>query len=99
MATRRKSMLKRAAPKKRARKAKAGTRGLTPVEAVVSDLKAFESELRERVEKEGGSIVGAYYEPIGKHPLLLAILPVDKVEPTPFQRDVSDVHHKRLADV
>jgi ParB family chromosome partitioning protein len=24
---------------------------------------------------------------------------VDRVEPTPFQRDVSDMHHKRLADV
>ncbi|HYD56869.1 MAG TPA: ParB N-terminal domain-containing protein [Burkholderiales bacterium] len=27
------------------------------------------------------------------------MLPVESVEPTPFQRDVSDMHHKRLADV
>ena len=27
------------------------------------------------------------------------MLPLDQVEPTPFQRDVSDMHHKRLADV
>jgi ParB family transcriptional regulator, chromosome partitioning protein len=26
-------------------------------------------------------------------------LPIDAVEPTPFQRDLSDAHHKRLADV
>ena len=31
--------------------------------------------------------------------LLLSILPIDKIEPTPFQRDLSDAHHKRLADV
>jgi ParB family chromosome partitioning protein len=30
---------------------------------------------------------------------MFAVLPIDKVEPTPFQRDLSDAHHKRLADV
>jgi ParB family transcriptional regulator, chromosome partitioning protein len=30
---------------------------------------------------------------------MLSILPIDAVEPTPFQRDRSDAHHKRLADV
>jgi hypothetical protein len=30
---------------------------------------------------------------------LLSIPPIDAVEPTPFQRDLSDAHHKRLADV
>lgn len=29
----------------------------------------------------------------------LPILPIDAIEPTPFQRDLSDTHHKRLADV
>ena len=33
------------------------------------------------------------------HPVLLCVLPIDAVEPTPFQRDLSDAHHKRLADV
>jgi ParB family chromosome partitioning protein len=31
--------------------------------------------------------------------VLFSVLPIDAVEPTPFQRDVSDTHHKRLADV
>jgi ParB family chromosome partitioning protein len=43
--------------------------------------------------------VGLYKEPLGGHPTLLSILPIDKIEPTPFQRDLSDAHHKRLADV
>ena len=30
---------------------------------------------------------------------MLSVLPIDAVEPTPFQRDLSDAHHKRLADV
>ena len=44
-------------------------------------------------------MVGLYKEPLGGHQMLLSILPIDKIEPTPFQRDLSDAHHKRLADV
>ena len=44
-------------------------------------------------------MLAAYRDPIGKNTLILAILPLGSVEPTPFQRDVSDMHHKRLADV
>jgi len=43
--------------------------------------------------------VGLYKEPFGGHQTQLAILPIDRIEPTPFQRDLSDAHHKRLADV
>src|SRR5687767_2411874 len=93
----RKSGLKRAAPKKRARKAAAGSRGLLPAECVVDA--DFEIEVRQRIEKEGGAVLAAYRDPFGKNALILAILPLGAVEPTPFQRDVSDMHHKRLADV
>jgi ParB family chromosome partitioning protein len=55
--------------------------------------------LTERVEREGGALVGSYKDPFGGHPLLVAVLPIDVVEPTPFQRDLSEAHHKRLADV
>jgi ParB family chromosome partitioning protein len=93
-----KSGLKRAAPKKRARKAAAGSRGLTPQESFVEDA-GFERETKERIEKEGGTVLCAYRDPLGRNSLILAILPLASVEPTPFQRDVSDMHHKRLADV
>jgi len=53
----------------------------------------------EAIEKAGGCLVGSYKEPFGGHPLLLSVLPIAAVEPTPFQRDLSDTHHKRLADV
>jgi ParB family chromosome partitioning protein len=94
-----KSALKRAAPKKRPRKAKAGTRGLTPQESVVEESSGFEKETQDRIVREGGVVLAAYKDPLGRNPLIVAILPLDKVEPTPFQRDVSDMHHKRLADV
>jgi ParB family transcriptional regulator, chromosome partitioning protein len=56
-------------------------------------------EVAEAIQKAGGCLVGSYKEPLGGHPVLLSILPIDAVEPTPFQRDLSDAHHKRLANV
>jgi len=94
-----KSGLKRAAPKKRARKAAAGSRGLAPAECRLEDLDPSTLEAKSRIEKEGGAVLAAYQDPLGRNPLLLAVLPLAAVEPTPFQRDVSDMHHKRLADV
>jgi ParB family transcriptional regulator, chromosome partitioning protein len=79
------------------RKAKAGTAGLTPAECVSDG--ATTRELAARIEGEGGLVVGTYRDPLGGHPLILAVLPIDKVEATPFQRDLSDTHHKRLAEV
>jgi ParB family chromosome partitioning protein len=99
MATRAKSGLKRAAAKRRPRKAAPGSRGLTPAECRVGELPREAREVEERIEREGGLVLGAYFDPLGKHPLVAAVLPIERIEPTPFQRDVSDMHHKRLADV
>jgi ParB family chromosome partitioning protein len=44
-------------------------------------------------------VLGAYSDPLGKNPLIFAILPIDRIEPTPFQRDLSQTHHRKLADV
>jgi ParB family chromosome partitioning protein len=57
------------------------------------------AEIKKLVEKAGGALVGQYKDPLGGHPALLAVLPIEAVEPTPFQRDLSDTHHKKLADV
>ena len=51
------------------------------------------------MESVGGHLLGSYSDPLGKQPVLVAILPIDSVEPTPFQRDLSQVHHRKLADV
>ena len=91
-----KTGLKRAPAKRRPRKQKAGSRGFDPADC---RLDALPPELAQRIESEGGMVVGQYCDPLGKNPLVIAILPIDKVEPTPFQRDLSQVHHRRLADV
>jgi ParB family chromosome partitioning protein len=92
-------MVKRAPARKRPRKAKAGTKGLQPTECLIQDRSGVVGDIAGVVEKAGGCVIGAYKEPLGGHPMLLSIVPIDAVEPTPFQRDLSDTHHKRLADV
>jgi len=92
-------MVKRAAPRRRPRKAKPGTKGLTPAECSLDSASGIAAETVEVIEKAGGCLIGSYKDPLGGHPVLLSILPIDAVEPTPFQRDLSDAHHKRLADV
>ena len=94
-----KSGMKRAPAKRRARKANAGTRGLSALECRLDTLSGEGNAVKTRVENEGGLVLGCYSDPLGKNPLLLAALPIDAVEPTPFQRDLSQAHHRRLADV
>jgi ParB family chromosome partitioning protein len=94
-----KSGLKRAPAKRRPRKAKPGTRGLAPAEAPLEHLSGEAQEVAERIEHVGGQLLGSYSDPLGKQPVLVAILPIESVEPTPFQRDLSQTHHRRLADV
>ncbi|HEU4924163.1 MAG TPA: hypothetical protein VFT23_13935 [Burkholderiales bacterium] len=90
---------KRAPAKRRPRKAKPGTRGLLPAETRLESLSGEAREVAERIEKVGGELLGSYNDPLGKQPVLVAILPIDSVEPTPFQRDLSQMHHRKLADV
>ena len=83
---------------RRRKKAAAKSLGLSPEETgSVSDPAL--SKLMEQVRADGGTTLTAYRDPIGGTPVLLAALPIDRVEPTPFQRDPSQPHVKRLMDV
>jgi len=88
----------RAPRKKTVRKQKAQSFGLDP-QACVEGAATLEPALRARIEAEGGSVIGSYRDPFGGRPLVLSVLPIDRIAPTPFQRDLSETHHKRLADV
>jgi ParB family chromosome partitioning protein len=90
---------KRAPAKRRPRKQKPGTRGLAPAETRLETLGGDAQAVAERIERVGGHLLGSYHDPLGKQPVLVAILPIGSVEPTPFQRDLSQVHHRKLADV
>src|ERR671937_1418539 len=94
-----KSALKRAPARRRPRKAKAQSRGLSAAECRLDTLAGEANSVKTRIENEGGFVLGCYNDPLGKQPLISAVLPIDAVEPTPFQRDLSQAHHRRLADV
>jgi ParB family chromosome partitioning protein len=81
------------------RKKEARSEGLEASACVVQEAPAELGVLTERIAQEGGAVVGSYLDPLGGRPLALAVLPIDTIEPTPFQRDLSDAHHKRLSEV
>ena len=72
--------------------------GLTTAETK-NAARADVEGLSAQVEADGGAVLGAYNDPFGGKPLLLVALPIDRVEPTPYQRDPSDAHVKRLMRV
>ena len=82
----------------RRKKVAAGSTGLTAAETANVSGGALDA-LAGQVTADGGSVLGRYNEPFGGHPLLLVALPVAMVEPTPYQRDPSDAHVKRLMTV
>jgi ParB family transcriptional regulator, chromosome partitioning protein len=91
--------MKRAPAKRRPRKAQAKSRGLSPQECTIETLGGEARDVSEKVRTEGGVVLGCYNDPLGKNPVLVAMLPIDSIEPTPFQRDLSQMHHRKLADV
>ncbi|MGE0452800.1 MAG: ParB N-terminal domain-containing protein [Vicinamibacteria bacterium] len=54
------------------------------------------AELAARVEQDGGHALAAYREPVGERWQLFCLLPIEATQPTPYQRDVSPTHAKRL---
>ncbi len=55
--------------------------------------------LADQVTADGGRLLALYPEPIGGHWQVFALLPADQVAPTPYQRDLSPTHAKRLQEV
>jgi len=101
MATRKQSKRKsRATPatRRRRRLQPGGTaRGLDAGEVTLALDAAEIAPLVMDVQKAGGAAIGAYREPLSGRALLLATVPIKMVQPTPFQRDLSPTHTKRLA--
>jgi ParB family chromosome partitioning protein len=69
---------------------------LAPRELAVTDVEGDVAALAAAVVEDGGAVLTTYREPLGGNVLLLCALPIDLVAPTPFQRDVSDAHVRRL---
>ena len=90
---------KKKRPAKKSKKAAAAkTRGLEATKLTGSAPPANVNALGERIDADGGVVLATYRDPLGSRWQVLASLPIDIVEPTPYQRDLSDAHVARLAD-
>lgn len=99
-----KKTAKKKVSKKTARKKKTGKlaprkeqRGLKAEEVVLSLQDREVAALIEEIMTAGGAAIGGYREPFSGRPIVMAVLPIKAVQPTPFQRDLSPTHVKRLA--
>jgi ParB family chromosome partitioning protein len=95
-------------PSKKASSVRAGTRRRKPTGASIglasAELQSAApsgevAQLHRAIEEDGGKALAVYREPYGGHWLILAALPIDLVEPTPYQRNLSDTHVRKLEGV
>jgi len=55
--------------------------------------------LAEQIERDGGRALALYQDPVGEHWQIFCLLPMTIVDATPYQRDLSPTHVKRLTEV
>ena len=83
--------------KPRKPKAAPSSRGLTAADIAQAPPEA--EELAQQITADGGTVLAAYKDPLKGSGLVLAALPIEQIERTPWQRDLSDAHMKKLSDV
>jgi len=83
----------------RKKKTAPGSTGLTPPEMADGTPPPEVEALLRRVEADGGRVLTRYRDPFGGRWLILAALPLERVQATPYQRELSETHVKQLATV
>jgi ParB family chromosome partitioning protein len=73
------------------------SRGLAANELRASAPPEAAATLARDISRDGGDVLAVYRDPLGGHWQVLAALPLSLVEPTPYQRDLSEAHVKRLS--
>lgn len=96
MATTKGTPKKKRASKKR-KVGDKGTRGLEAKRLDDATPPPIVENLRERIAADGGKVLATYRDPLGGRWQVLAALPIDIVEPTPYQRDLSEAHVDKLS--
>ena len=86
-------------PRRKKKSAEPASRGLAAKDLASREAPAEVAKLEREIESDGGAVLGAFRDPVGARWQVLAGLPIERVAPTPFQRDVSPAHVKRLAAV
>ena len=84
---------------RRRRKPTVASTGLAASELQAAAPPGAVAELHQVIEQDGGRVLSIYREPYGGHWLVLAALPIELVEPTPYQRNLSDTHVRKLEAV
>ena len=93
-----KTAKKKSGSRTKRRKLAGKSTGLMPNELAGTAPPAIES-LQRAVEEDGGRVISSYREPFGGQWLIMASLPIRQVEPTPYQRNLSDTHVRKLETV
>jgi ParB family chromosome partitioning protein len=96
--TEKRAKKKSGAPRKR-RKLAGHSTGLLANELSKGTPQGAVGALQEAIDKDGGEVLATYREPFSGHWVVLAALPIDQVEPTPYQRNLSDAHARKLEGV
>ncbi|HYM37202.1 MAG TPA: ParB N-terminal domain-containing protein [Nitrospiraceae bacterium] len=84
---------------RRRRKPAGASTGLTATELQAAAPPGEVAELHRAIEGDGGKVLSIYREPYGGKWVVMAALPIDRVEPTPYQRNLSDTHVRKLETV
>ena len=89
----------RAKGARRRRKPAGASVGLTATELQAAAPPGEVAELHRAIDSDGGKVLSMYREPYGGKWVVMAALPIDLVEPTPYQRNLSDAHVRKLEAV
>jgi len=84
---------------RRRRKPSGQSTGLTATELQAAAPPGEVAELHRAIEDDGGKVLSVYREPYGGRWLVLTALPIELVEPTPYQRNLSETHVRKLEAV
>ena len=84
---------------KRRRKPAGASTGLGAMDLQSAAPPGEVAALHHAVVDDGGKVLAVYREPYGGRWLVMAALPIHLVEPTPYQRNLSDAHVRKLEAV
>ena len=84
---------------RRRRKPVGQSSGLAAIDLQAAAPPGEVAALHRAIEEDGGKVLAVYREPYGGCWLVMAALPIELVEPTPYQRNLSDTHVRKLEGV
>jgi ParB family chromosome partitioning protein len=86
----------RSTAKRKKHEAAPRSRGVAPEALGSGSPPAAVTRLASAIESDGGSVLATYRDPLGGNWQIFAGLPIELVEPTPYQRDLSEAHVAKL---